>query len=171
MIHFPQNWRERFKNKQLQVKKKKSSITVNECTDISSWLHWRWFFLFIKSCFIAKSLIDWAFSFCRVLVVCCGGDTVDQGPTTEDGWISFVLFELHFVHFCASGTLRTCPPLSSWTKTFVCSSVNNMVTETFPIFRRTLLVQFSNKESGGQKCKYYVPVCLKKVLCLFSACM
>lgn len=43
-----------------------------------------------------------------------------------------------------------------------------MVTEKFLIFRKTLLVQFRNKESGKQKCKYYVPVCLKKVLCLFS---
>lgn len=43
------------------------------------------------------------------------------------------------------------------------------MTETFPVFRKTLLVQLGNKKSDEQKCKYYVPVCLKKVLCLFSA--
>uniref|UniRef100_A0A8C4HXP9 Histone deacetylase 10 n=1 Tax=Dicentrarchus labrax TaxID=13489 RepID=A0A8C4HXP9_DICLA len=32
------------------------------------------------------------------------------------------------------------------------------------IFRKTVLVQFSSKESEEQKCKYYIPVCLKKVI-------
>lgn len=32
------------------------------------------------------------------------------------------------------------------------------------IFRKTLVVQLSNKVSEEQKCKYYIPVCLKEVM-------
>lgn len=95
---------------------------------------------------IVKSFVgcDMALFLCRVLVVCVG-DAVVPSHGTEDGWLSFVLPELDIL----SPTL------------------NNIMTEIhLSIFSKTLLVQFSNKQSEEQKSKYYIPVCLKKVLCV-----
>lgn len=33
------------------------------------------------------------------------------------------------------------------------------------VFRKTLVVQISSENKEEQKSKYYIPVCLKKVLC------
>lgn len=54
---------------------------------------------------------------------------------------------------------------------FVSFGLNNRMTKTLYICRKTVVVQFSNKASDEQKGKYHIAVCLKKVLCTFPACV
>lgn len=56
-------------------------------------------------------------------------------------------------------------------ESFVRFGLNNMMTKILHICRKTVVMQFSNKESDEQKGKYHIPVCLKKVPCTFPACV